>query len=183
MLVRCPQCKIEFRLVDYAPDDRVVKYLCPGCHEIVRIDLAQDEVRSSSSPDLYSTIQRRRTVLIADDAESVLRETEDLLSAAGYNVLLAADGVEALRMIRQEHPDLVLLDLLMPKMTGFDVLREIRRDERIRDIPVLAMSGVYRDNVVDFLRQLGAKGFLDKPAIRETLVSRVQDLLPAGTSV
>lgn len=177
MLVRCPQCKSEFRLVDYTPAERVVKYLCPGCEVIVRVDLEMDEVRSSSSSGHYSAIQRRKTVLVADDSEAVLREAEHALADAGYQVLLASDGAEALRRIREEHPDLVVLDLLMPRMTGFDVLREMRQDERVKDTPVLAMSCVYKDNIMGFLHDLGAQGFLDKEQIQGSLAFRVQTLL------
>ncbi len=179
MLVRCPQCRTEFRLVGYGQAERVVKYLCPGCRTIVRIDLEMDEVRTSSSSGSYRAVSRRKTVLVADDSERSLALAERLLTEAGYNVILAADGVEALRVLREGHPDLVLLDLLMPRLTGFDVLREVRQDERVKDTPVLAMSGVYRDNVIGFLQQLGARGFLDKSKLEETLVARVQAILPA----
>ncbi|MBZ5638548.1 MAG: response regulator [Acidobacteriia bacterium] len=182
MLVRCPQCRTEFRLVDYGPGERVVKYLCPGCRTAVRIDLEMDEVHSSSSSGSYRSLSRRRTVLVADDNPKVVGMAERLLEEAGYNVLVAADGVETLRVLREEHPDLLLLDLLMPRMTGFDVLREARQDERIKDTPVLAMSGVYKDNVLGFLQQLGARGFLDKERLRETLVQRVQAILPPGSA-
>ena len=182
MIVRCPQCRTEFRLVDYSPDERVVKYLCPGCREIVRVDLELDEVQSSSSSGSFRGLRRRRTVLVADDAPEVLVECERLLSAAGYQVSTAADGEETLRKVREEHPDLVVLDLLMPRMTGFDVLREIRHDERLRDTPVLAMSSVYKDSILEFLHQMGARGFLDKNQLEASLVFRVQGLLPAAAS-
>ena len=74
-----------------------------------------------------------------------------------------------------------LLDLLMPRMTGFDVLRELRGDERVKDTPVLAMSGVYKENILDFLHQIGASGFLDKQQLEESLVFRVQALLAPAT--
>jgi len=177
MLVRCPQCKTQIRLVEHDPDDRVVKYLCPGCETIVRIDLSLDEVDSSSSSGSFRSIERKKTILVADDARHVLDRAEKVLAGAGYHVLLAGDGEEALEMIRNEHPDLVVLDLLMPKMTGFDVLREIRQDERVKDTPVLAMSGVYKDVILGFLQELGAHGFLDKGQIEESLVFRIQNLL------
>lgn len=182
MLVRCPQCKTEFRLVDYAAEDRVVKYLCPGCEAIVRIDLTLDEVHSSSSSGSYRNLDRKRTVLVADDADAVLHLAERLLIEAGFHVSTAGDGVEALRIVREEHPDLVVLDLLMPRLTGFDVLREIRQDERIRETPVLAISSVYKDNILGFLHQLGAQGFLDKRQIEASLIFRVQSILASGTT-
>jgi CheY-like chemotaxis protein len=181
MIVRCPQCKSEFRLTGDAPGEKVVRYLCPGCQVIVRIDLALDEVRSSSSSSSYRDVPRRRTILVADDADDVLKQCESLLSAHGYHVLLAQDGVEALRLIREEHPDVVVLDLLMPRMTGFDVLREIRQDERVKDTIVLAISSVYKDNILEFLHQLGAQGFLDKAQIQEALAFRVTSLLAPPT--
>jgi len=184
MIVRCPQCKTEFRLAGDAPGEKVVRYLCPGCETIVRIDLTLDEVRSSSSSGSYRDVPRKRTILVADDAEDILKQCETLLTASGYHVLLAQDGTEALRMIRDEHPDVVVLDLLMPRMTGFDVLREIRQDERVKDTIVLAISSVYKDNILDFLHQLGAQGFLDKAQIPDALAFRVTSLLtpPAGTA-
>jgi CheY-like chemotaxis protein len=182
MIVRCPQCKTEFRLAGDAPAEKVVRYLCPGCQTIVRIDLTLDEVASSSSSGSFRDVPRKRTILVADDADDVLKECDKLLSASGYHVLLAPDGIEALRLIREEHPDVVVLDLLMPRMTGFDVLREIRQDERVKDTIVLAISSIYKDNILDFLHQLGAQGFLDKTQIQESLAFRVAGLLspPAG---
>jgi CheY-like chemotaxis protein len=179
MIVRCPRCRAEFRRVDYPAEGRVVKYLCPGCGEIVPIDLELDEVRSSSSSSSFRARKRRRVVLVADDSEDLRLECERLLTAAGYRVATAADGEEALRRIREEHPDAVLLDLLMPRMTGFDVLRELRQDERLRETPVLAMSGVYKESIVEFLQHMGARGFLDKAHVAATLVFRIQALLPA----
>jgi CheY-like chemotaxis protein len=181
MLVRCPQCRTEFRLVDYSPDERVVKYLCPGCREIVRIDLEQDEVQSSSSSGSFRALRRKKTVLVADDTETVLERAEKLLTDSGYQVLVAIDGADALRVIQEEHPDLVILDLLMPRMTGFDVLREMRQDERVKDTPVLVMSGVYKGNILGYLQELGALGFLDKQQLEESLVFRVRKALESET--
>jgi CheY-like chemotaxis protein len=180
MIVRCPQCRTEFRLGGDAPPEKVVRYLCPVCETIVRIDLKLDEVASSSSSGSYGSVQRKRTVLVADDSDLVLTRCEALLRTAGFHVLTASDGNEALRLIREEHPDVVVLDLLMPRLTGFDVLREVRQDERIRDTVVIAMSSVYKDNILEFLHQIGAQGFLDKARIDETLVFRVQGVLPAA---
>ena len=182
MLVRCPQCRTEFRIVEVAASDKVVRYLCPGCETIVPVDLALDEVPSSSSPQSYGALDRSRTVLVADDTEETLRTAERLLREAGYRVLTAGDGDEALAIIRESHPDLVVLDLLMPGKTGFDVLREIRQDPRIAGTAVLAMSGVYKDTVLGFLHELGASGYLDKQHLATSLVFRVQGALEGAAS-
>ena len=180
MIVRCPQCKTEFRLTADAPAEKVVPYMCPGCETIVRIDLELDEVRSSSSSGSFRKLKRKPTVLVADDSEEILKACEVLLAAEGYHVLLAQDGAEALRRVREEHPEVVVLDLLMPSMTGFDVLREIRQDERVKDTIVLAISSVYKDSIIDFLHQRGANGFLDKDQLAESLVFRVASLIESA---
>jgi len=173
----------NFRLVHERPDERVVTYLCPGCETIIKVDLALDEVKSSSCCGSFSELQRRLTVLVADDSEPVLVVADRLLSDAGYRVLVAADGNEALRIIRQEHPDLVLLDVVMPKMNGFQVLREIRRDKRLRRTPVVMMSGIYEDKILRRLYRHGAQGYLPKARIQDTLVFRTRQLLASRPRV
>ncbi len=177
MLVRCPQCRKEIRLVDFTPDHRVVQYLCPGCEQIVGIDLEKDEVETSSSSGSYKTMNRPWTLLVADDNQEVLDRLDKILTQEGFQVLQAGDGNETLEAIRASHPDLVILDLLMPRLTGFEVLRQIRQDERIQDTRVLAMSSVYKDNVLEFLHELGADGLLDKENLMDTIVFRVRQIL------
>lgn len=177
MIVRCNRCGESTRLRDYSPGERLVNFLCPSCNAIVRLDLAQDEVPSSSAATSFDRTSHRKRILVADDAELVRCLAADLLERAGYEVIVAQDGLETIRRAREEHPDAIVLDLLMPKMTGFDVLREIQKDERIRHTPVLVMSGVYKEDVVAFLQQLGASGFLDKDTLQESLVFRVDSLL------
>jgi CheY-like chemotaxis protein len=179
MLVRCPKCRGENRLVEIPPGQKVVTCLCQVCEQIVRMDLSLDEVKSSSSAWAFSSVERRATVLVADDSEMVLRMATDLLQAAGYEVITAADGETALRRVEEEHPDLVVLDLLMPRLTGFDVLRQIKRTERLRRTPVLVMSGVYKDDVISHLEEMGAAGYMGKELLVETLVFRVKTLLAA----
>ena len=183
MLVRCPRCKSQFRLVDFGPADRVVRYLCPGCETIVPVDLEIDEIKTSSSSGHFAAIDKRKRVLVAENAADFRAEVADLLLEAGLDVLTAGDGEEALRLVREEHPDLIVLDLLMPGKSGFDVLREMRTDERVRSTPVLAMSRVYKDNILGFLQEAGAQGFVDKEHIRTTLVFRVLSLLTRPPAV
>ncbi len=173
MLVRCPDCRFEFRVIGFEPDVRVVRYLCGGCNSIVRLDLELDEVPTSSSAGSYRVLERRKTVLVADDAKAVLDLAEGLLDEAGFNVLRACDGESALRMIREEHPDLVLLDLSIQGPSGLDVLSEVRRDERVGTTPVMVMSGAYEETVLATLRGR-AQGYMSKDRIRDTLVFRAR---------
>lgn len=177
MIVRCPKCKEENRLRDYSAGERVVSFLCPSCNSIVKLDLAQDEVQSSSAATHFGRTERSKTILIADDTETVLGLVAGMLKGADFEVVTARDGLETLSLARDLHPDLILLDLLMPKMTGFDVLREIQKDERIREIPVLVMSGVYKEDIVAFLQNLGAQGFIDKETLQDNLIFRVKSIL------
>lgn len=177
MLVNCPQCRAEFRLREIPPGEREFNYLCPECERIVQIDLVRDTADPLPAGGPPSIAEKRPKVLIADDSETILGMADGLLTEAGFRVLTATDGVAALRAIESEQPHAVLLDLLMPKMTGFDVLREMKNDPRMAKIPVVIMSGVYKENVVGFLRKIGAAGFLDKENLRESLVFRVRSIL------
>jgi CheY-like chemotaxis protein len=149
----------------------------------VRVDLALDEVASSSSSGHYRGIDRRKKVHVADESQQVLDEASGLLTEAGLEVLVARDGDEASRLVREEHPDLVVIGLLMPGKSGFEVLREIRSDERIKDTPVLAMCRVYKESVLGFLQRVGAQGLIDQEHIRASLVFRVLTLLTPPPAV
>jgi CheY-like chemotaxis protein/predicted RNA-binding Zn-ribbon protein involved in translation (DUF1610 family) len=177
MVVKCPNCKNVIRMREVDGQSRVVKYLCSNCQEIVRIDLQQDAVSSSSTADSYEKTEHKKKILIADDTITVRKVAARLLSEAGYEVVEAEDGRQALEMVQNEHPDLIVLDLLMPKMTGFDVLREIKKVTRLRETPILVMSGVFKKDVLDFLHAAGVAGFLDKEQIKDTLLFRVQQIL------
>jgi CheY-like chemotaxis protein len=183
MIFRCPQCKEENRLRDHAPGERVTSYLCPACNSIVRVDLAQDEVHSSRAAASFERTARKLRILVADDTETILALVSEILQTAGFDVLLSRDGADTMHQIRDQHPDLVVLDLLMPKMTGFDVLREMEKDERINTIPVLVMSGVYKEDIVTFLQHLGAHGFIDKETLADNLVFRVSSILSGSQIV
>jgi len=179
VVVCCPHCKNVIRLREVDGQSRVIKYLCSNCQEIVRIDLLQDEVKSSSTADSFERTDHRKKILVADDTVTVRKVAARLLASAGYDVLEAEDGRQALDLVQNEHPDLILLDLLMPKMTGFDVLREIKRSGRVKETPILIMSGVFKKDVLDFLQAAGVAGFLDKEQIKDSLLFRVQQILAA----
>ncbi len=117
-------------------------------------------------------------ILVADDEPTIREIAEDLLLAAGYDVLAAGDGEEALRLVHTENPDLILLDLMLPKMTGFHVLQEIKRNPRLGKIPVLILSVlVSGDNTDASIHELDVTGFIDKSEFVTSLVSRVQGIL------
>ncbi len=117
-------------------------------------------------------------ILVADDEPAIREIAEELLAAAGYTVLLAEDGEQALRLIHAELPDLILLDLMLPKMTGFHVLQEVRKTPRVSKIPILILSVLVSGEDTDAsIHELDVTGFIDKSEFVTSLVSRVQEIL------
>jgi PAS domain S-box-containing protein len=120
----------------------------------------------------------RTKIIIVDDDPAILNATRRTLEAAGYETLGVRDGVEALRAIREHKPDLVLLDVDMPEMDGFEVCRQIKTDEALAGIYIIIISGVYTDSgsKVEGL-DLGADGYITRPISNRELVARVQAML------
>lgn len=115
-----------------------------------------------------------RTVLVVDDDDDITTLMRDFLEADGYRVLTAADGEVALRAVREERVDCVLLDVMMPGMSGFDVLRQVRESS---DVPVLFLSA--RQEESDKLRGLGLGGddYIVKSSTPAEIVARVKAVL------
>ena len=103
-----------------------------------------------------------RRILLVEDDRFLRRACEISLRQRGFSVTIAADGEEALRKARAEPPDLILLDLLMPKMTGTEVLRALRAGEATREIRVLILSNSSREQDVEEIKALGVSGYFVK---------------------
>lgn len=116
-------------------------------------------------------------ILIVDDEFGLAEMSAELLSYLGYSVSTAINGRIALDSIRQAAPDLILLDVMMPIMSGIEVLHALQADERHRDIPVILMSAAGAEVVPDELRPLIA-GFLQKPFTFDELKNAVHAGLP-----
>ncbi len=117
------------------------------------------------------------SILVIED-DSSLRDTLRMhLSAAGYSVRIAADATEAIRAILIGVPDLILSDITLPYMNGFELLEVLRRDESTRSIPVILLSGlVDDDNYVKGIL-LGATAYLTKPVLRDELLKTISGAL------
>jgi len=100
-------------------------------------------------------------ILLVEDSKFLRMATERALARAGYKVVTAMDGITALQAAQREQPDLILLDMLLPKMTGPDVLRALKKDPRTAEIAVVAFTGLSQKNA-SRLKEDGACAFLDK---------------------
>jgi CheY-like chemotaxis protein len=120
-------------------------------------------------------------ILLVEDSKFLRIATERALIRAGYETTSAIDGVEALKLARERSPDLILLDMLLPKMSGLDVLRTLKQDEFTRSIPVVVLTGMSQKNA-ERLQQDGASGFLEKSVLEldknaDKLLSALEDIL------
>ena len=103
-------------------------------------------------------------ILLVEDSRSIRMENDRALSHAGYEVISSQDGEEALQYARKEHPDLILLDLLLPKMPGVEVLARLKSDAETSGIPVVVVSGLSEKNREKLLAA-GAEDYLEKGSL------------------
>ncbi len=119
-------------------------------------------------------------ILLVDDSTTVRKHLATILSNGGYQVTEAENGMEALEKLKAGGFNLLVLDLQMPQMSGFDVLRIVKAGAVGKGIPVLCITAVHRDlNDVHKLRELGADGFILKDTSPEDLLFRVKKALPS----
>ncbi len=122
-------------------------------------------------------MSERARVLVVDDDREILDMTALLLRGADYEVELARSGEEAVFQVQESRPDLVLLDINMPGMDGWTVLRLLKEDERSRTVPVIMFSVNFELREKLHALQLGAADYVTKPFDTETLVRRIGEIL------
>lgn len=123
---------------------------------------------------LLPTVQPTPLVLVVDDSITVRRVTQRLLQREGYRVALAHDGLQALERLRDEVPALVLSDIEMPRMDGFDLARNIRSDAALKDLPIIMITSRMAEKHRQHARALGVNHYLGKPYPEEELLSLVR---------
>jgi two-component system alkaline phosphatase synthesis response regulator PhoP len=126
-------------------------------------------------------------ILVVDDDPDMRLAIASVLNSRSYEIIEACDGREALRKVKEDKPDLMLLDLLMPEMDGFAVVKELRssQDKRYPDIPVLVISSVreessHRRYELELGRKLDVDDYIEKPIEPFILLRRVEKLLSKG---
>jgi CheY-like chemotaxis protein len=116
-------------------------------------------------------------ILVADDNMQNCELLEAYLSDEPYEIAMAFDGQEALAKVRDMQPDLILLDIMMPKLSGYEVCQRLRKDQATKNIPILMVTALNEMGDIEKAVQAGADDFLTKPINRLELVVRVRSLL------
>ena len=119
----------------------------------------------------------RARVLVVDDEPDLIRILEFGLRAAGYQVDIAADGQEGLKKARELRPDIILLDLMLPKLDGYKVCRLLKFDERYRQIPIIILSARTQEGDQTLAKEMGANRFITKPYEFSEILAHIEALL------
>jgi DNA-binding response OmpR family regulator len=119
-------------------------------------------------------------ILIVDDEPNIVVSLEYLLRREGFETTVAGDGELALQELERDAPDLVVLDVMLPKLNGFEVCRRIRADPRWQSLRVLMLTAKSRDTEVSKGLGMGADAYVTKPFSTKELVARIRQLLPTG---
>ncbi len=117
-----------------------------------------------------------RKVLCVDDNATDLKNLEQVVSGAGYTVITAKSGKEAIEKAKSEHPDAVLLDVIMPEMNGFQACRAITTDPSTRNIPVILVSSKGEKTDKVWGEEQGARGYVTKPYTADQLLGQLRGL-------
>jgi len=123
-----------------------------------------------------------KKILIADDEPNIVAALEFLLQRSGYEVHVARNGDEALKLVEATHPDLVLLDVMMPQKSGYEVCMRIRERADWRHIKIIMLSAKGRDAEVSKGLSMGADIYVTKPFSTRELMDRIRDLLGQSTA-
>lgn len=123
-----------------------------------------------------------KTILIVDDEPDIVTVLKGRLISAGYDVVTAADGREALEKVRHAAPDVIILDLMLPKVNGFEVCTMLKQDGRYRKIPIILFTALTQEKDKQLAAQCGADAYVCKPFKGQELLERIRALLPEAPS-
>ncbi len=125
----------------------------------------------------------QRTLLVVDDEPEIVRMVAKIFEARGHRVVTGKDGQEALDLVAKERPDLLLLDLDLPKLDGWEVCRRLKADPALRGLPVVMMTAAHvSQEAAQRGIDAGADEYVQKPFLRDVLVHNVERLLGDGTT-
>ena len=157
--------------VDMESNDRSIDSLSV----VAQADAEQAvHVESKDAPNVGGA---RSRILIVDDTQDMVKLVKMYLEHHHYEVITAGDGQEGLDKAKTENPDLIVLDLMLPKMNGYKVCGLLKNDRRYANIPIMLFSAKAQDKDVQLGEQVGADAYLTKPFEPETLLSKIEELI------
>lgn len=118
-----------------------------------------------------------KTILVVDDSPTAMKITSDTLTEEGFNVIAASDGEEALEIATRLHPELIVLDIILPKKNGFQVCRQLKTESATQDIKILMLSSKNQASDRFWGQKQGADAYITKPFEDEELVGAIEALL------
>ena len=118
-----------------------------------------------------------KTVLVVEDNELNMKLFHDLLEAHGYNILQTKDGMDALRLAREHKPDLILMDIQLPEVSGLEVTKWIKEDENLKSIPVIAVTAFAMKGDEEKIRNGGCEAYIAKPISVTNFLETVRKFL------
>ncbi len=128
------------------------------------------EVETTGNPDA-------KTVLVVEDNDLNMKLFHDLLEAHGYNILQTKDGMEALRLARKHQPDLILMDIQLPEVSGLEVTKWIKEDDTLKSIPVVAVTAFAMKGDEEKIREGGCEAYIAKPISVTSFLQTVERFL------
>ena len=118
-----------------------------------------------------------KTVLVVEDNDLNMKLFHDLLEAHGYQILQTKNGLEALKLAREHHPDLILMDIQLPEVSGLEVTKWLKEDEDLRDIPVVAVTAFAMKGDEEKIREGGCEAYIAKPISVASFLETVEQFL------
>lgn len=179
MVIQCPHCRTRYEIDDKAMT--LKKYLveCPVCSTPLKGDrkpekneavVCKGSVSVASPQTVRPDVAPAKTVLVVDDSRFFREMILDILEPLEADLTVATNGIEALQVIKNQKPNVVLLDLNLPGKNGFEIIREVRSNPALKEICLLAMSGVYYKEVdAAEAKKVGANDFIKKSFTPEEL--------------
>jgi Response regulator containing a CheY-like receiver domain and a GGDEF domain len=149
------------------------------------VQLAYHQNQRSQQPVLLTPatpVASAKVVMVVDDSLTVRKITGRMLTREGYQVVTAKDGLDALQMLQDSVPDVMLLDIEMPRMDGFELTRNMRADAKLANVPIIMITSRTADKHRDHAFSLGVNDYLGKPFQEETLLARIAELLETTTA-
>jgi chemosensory pili system protein ChpA (sensor histidine kinase/response regulator) len=146
------------------------------------VDMVSNKPISPKSEPVQG-LRTQHIIMVVDDSLTVRRVTQRLLAREGYQVVLAKDGVDALEQLQAITPDVMLVDIEMPRMDGFDLTRNVRGDERTRHIPIIMITSRTATKHRNYAMELGVNEYLGKPYQEDDLLKSISDFINKTTTV